>query len=78
MKQMKNFLGALFIIVAIYSMILNLTILFTMVLDKDFISNTKVTEETEETPDKIFISPDIAEQVEPILEYDFSQEGMRV
>ena len=53
MKQMKTFLGALFIIVALYSMIINLTVLFTLVLD---MNKQPVTEE--QIPDRIIINPE--------------------
>ena len=53
MKQMKTFLGALFIIVALYSMIINLTVLFTLVLD---MNKQPVMEE--QMPDRIIINPE--------------------
>ena len=53
MKQMKTFLGALFIIVALYSMIINLTVLFTLVLD---MNKQPATEE--QMPDRIIINPE--------------------
>lgn len=53
MKQMKTFLGALFIIVALYSMIINLTILFTLVLDQN-----KQPVVQDELPDRIILDED--------------------
>lgn len=53
MKQMKTFLGALFIIVALYSMIINLTVLFTLVLD---MNKQPVMEE--QMPNRIIINPE--------------------
>lgn len=53
MKQMKTFLGALFIIVALYSMIINLTILFTLVLDQN-----KQPVIQDELPDRIILDED--------------------
>lgn len=53
MKQMKTFLGALFIIVALYSIIINLTILFTLVLDQN-----KQPVVQDELPDRIILDED--------------------
>ena len=53
MKQMKTFLGALFIIVALYSMIINLTVLFTVVLDMN-----KQPAMEEQMPNRIIINPE--------------------
>lgn len=53
MKQMKTFLGALFIIVALYSMIINLTVLFTLVLDMN-----KQPVVQDELPDRIILDED--------------------
>lgn len=53
MKQMKTFLVVLFIIVALYSMIINLTILFILTLD---MNKQPVMEE--QIPDRIIINPE--------------------
>lgn len=53
MKQMKTFLGALFIIVALYSMIINLTILLVLVLDQN-----KQPVVQDELPDRIILDED--------------------
>ena len=73
MKDLRTYIKSLLIIVAIYSLIINLTILLTIILEG--ISPVEVTEK-DTAPDRIYIE-DLPE-LEITEEYDFAQEGIRI
>ena len=73
MKDLRTYIKSLLIIVAIYSLIINLTILLTIILGG--ISPVEVTE-NDTAPDRIYIE-DLPE-LEITEEYDFAQEGIRI
>ena len=74
MKDLRTYIKSLLIIVAIYSLIINLTILLTIILGD--ISNAAKVTENDTAPDRIYIE-DLPE-LEITEEYDFAQEGIRI
>ena len=71
--NLKKYLGAMFCLVVIYSLIINLTILLVLVLGS---GNKEAEQEVAQVPDRIVI--DDVPELDIVEEYDFAMEGVRV
>ena len=71
--NLKKYLGAMFCLVVIYSLIINLTILLVLVLGS---GNKEAEQQISQVPDRIVI--DDVPELDIVEEYDFAMEGVRV
>ena len=72
--NLEKYIKAMVVLVVIYSLIINLTILLVLVMGG---GHNEPEQEVAEVPDRIVINDDIPE-LEITDEYEFAMEGIRV